>query len=239
MLSIFAKKLDCAQPLRETAAAPQVRPARPTDVPCIVQLQMISLPHFPLPEPSRAFLQTFYGFVVRQRQGRLLVSEHNRSLAGFVLGASDPTSLCQQVASDRSHLLTAASVCLVRRPVQLPRLLRELRGLRRLPDNRTVSVAAGYELVTIAVQPRLRRQGHGKALIQALAAAARHEQMTRLCIHLAANDKTMASFYEHLGFTAFRSFKAVDGRWMDEYVMALPGSLEPAVSNRRAMPFAA
>ncbi len=79
----------------------------------------------------------------------------------------------------------------------------------------------------MAVQPRLRRQGHGKALIRALAEAARCNKMNQLRVDIGSNDDGMASFYRKLGFTPLRTFKASDGRWTDEYVLAIQGNGKP------------
>jgi ribosomal protein S18 acetylase RimI-like enzyme len=79
----------------------------------------------------------------------------------------------------------------------------------------------------MAVQPRLRRQGHGKALILALAEAAKCNKMNQLRVHIGSNDDGMASFYRKLGFTPLRTFKASDARLTDEYVLAIQGNGKP------------
>ena len=69
-------------------------------------------------------------------------------------------------------------------------------------------------------------QGHGKALILALAEAAKCNKMDQLQVHIGSNDNGMASFYRKLGFTPLRTFKTLDTMWMDEYILAIPGKWE-------------
>ena len=201
---------------------PSVRPARRADVPAIVQLQTISLPHFPLPDPGPAFLRAFYAFVLRDHRGLLFVSESNQALAGFVAGFSDPAGLYQNVSSERLRLFAATSACLARHPIQLPRFFQDLRRSSRLTCELATSGKAACELITIAVQPRLRRRGHGRALTRAFLEAARRNKAAQVCVHIGSNDRGMALFYQRLGFIPFRTFRASDTQWMDEYVLTIP-----------------
>jgi ribosomal protein S18 acetylase RimI-like enzyme len=200
---------------------PHVRPARRDDVPAIVQLQTISLPHFRLPDPGPAFLRTFYTFVLRDHRGLLFVSEHNSTLAGFVVGFSNSGCLYTNFASDRPRILAATWGCLVRHPIQLPRFLKDLGKASQLTRDLDARSETDCELVTIAIQPRLRRQGHGKALALALLEAARRNKMTRAHVLIGRNDDGMAMFYRRLGFTPFRALRASETQWMVEYVLTI------------------
>jgi hypothetical protein len=64
-------------------------------------------------------------------------------------------------------------------------------------------------------------------LILALAEAAKCNKMNQLRVQIGSNDGGMASFYRKLGFTPFRTFKAFDARWTDEYVLAIQGNGKP------------
>jgi hypothetical protein len=81
---------DSVPPPPKIVAPPIVRRATRADVPAIVQLQTISLPHFDLADPGPAFLRSFYSLVSYDHQGLLFVSECDHELAGFVVGLSDP-----------------------------------------------------------------------------------------------------------------------------------------------------
>ena len=84
------KGSDFAPPPEKSEATPCVRRATRADVPEIVQLQTICLPHFYLADPGPAFLRSFYSFVLHDPRGLLFVSEHDHKLAGFVAGFFDP-----------------------------------------------------------------------------------------------------------------------------------------------------
>ncbi len=193
-------------------------------MPAIVQLQTVCLPHFHLADPGSAFLRSFYCFVLRDPRGLLLLSEDDHKLAGFVAGFLNPAHLYERIASQKFRILTAASTCLVIHPSQLPKLLGDLHKARRLTYEPGSCSETACELVTIAVQPRLRGQGHGKALIRALAEAATRNAIDQLRVHISSSDNGMALFYRRLGFQPVRNFAASDKRWLDEYVLAIQGN---------------
>jgi ribosomal protein S18 acetylase RimI-like enzyme len=218
------KGSDSASPSQTTESTPYIRRATRADVSAIVQLHTICLPHFDLVDPGPAFLRSFYSFVLHDPRGLLLVSEHDHKLAGFVAGFSDPAHLYDAIAFQKLRIFAAASACLVRHPIQLPKLLGDLHRARRLKYESAGCSETACELVTIAVQPRLRRQGHGKALILALAEAANRNRMTQVCVHIRPNDDGMGAFYRRLGFTPLRTFKMFDTTWTDEYILAIQGN---------------
>ena len=94
-----------------------------------------------------------------------------------------PSHLYDKIASQKLRIFATASACLVRHPIQLPKFLGDLHRARRLKYEPAGCSETACELVTIAVQPRLRRQGHGKALILALAEAAKCNRMAQLRVH--------------------------------------------------------
>ncbi len=199
---------------------PSVRRARRADLPAIVRLHCISLPHFFLTDPGPAFLRCFYSLVLRDPRGVLLVSEQDRSLAGFVAGFVDPASLYPVLPIGRFRFLATVATCLVRHPIQFPTLLTDLHRAGRLDQQPGGAMGAVCELVAIVVQPQFRRQGHGKALARALVEAAKSNPTAQVRVSIAANDAGMGFFYRKLGFEPFRTFRASDSRCMDEYVLA-------------------
>ena len=212
---------------QKNGAAHAVRQATQADLPAIVELQTICLPHFYLGNPSPEFLRTFYSCLLRDRRGLLLVSDHEGQLAGFAAGFFDPARLCQVVAPPRLRAVVAASGCLVRHPVQLRRFLNDLRGARRFyypPDEPSETAC---ELVTIAIQPRLRRRGYAAALIQTLVDTATDSGAAQVRVHIGSHDTGMAAFYRKLGFASFRMFTAPNGLSLDGYVLAIPRGVKP------------
>ena len=198
-----------------------IRRATRADVSAIVQLQMACLPHFYLADPGSVFLRNFYSFVLRDSHGLLFVSECNRKLAGFAAGFFASPHFHEKIALPRLHILTTASICLVSNPIRLPKFFIDLhrtRHLQYLPGN---CDETSCELVTLAIEPRLRMQGHGKSLISALVDAASQNKMTQLNVHLRSSDNGMGEFYRRLGFTLLRTFKMFEPSWTDEYVLPI------------------
>ena len=216
--------LRSAQGVRDGGVPPSVRCARRADLPAIVRLQMISQPHFFWTEPGPAFLRAFYAIVLRNCRGLLLVSEQDGSLGGFVVGVSDSPRLHEKLAVRRPLFFAAAAAYLLRHPVQLPGFFKDIRRATRLglqPDDAGEGVC---ELVTIAVQPRFRRQGHGKTLVLALVEAARSNQVSQIRVNVDKNDEGMMFFYRKFGFEPRQAFKASDGRWVYELSLAIQTS---------------
>jgi ribosomal protein S18 acetylase RimI-like enzyme len=217
---------DITPPPRQGKATPCVRWATWGDISAIVQLHVISLPQFPLRDPCPAFLRNFYSFLLHDRQGFLLVSQYDRQLAGFVAGFSDPVHLYERFGSNRLRNFASVSACLVRHPIQLPKFVIDLRRALRFKYELGDCSEPACELLTVAIQPRLRRQGHGKALIQALAAAAHRNKIVQVRVCLGSSDGGMAAFYRRLGFTPLRRIQAFDTMWSHEYVLAFKGNGE-------------
>ncbi len=197
------------------------------DVRAIVALQAVCLPHFYLVDPGRAFLRSFYSHLLRDRRGLLFVAEHDRQLAGFVAGFFDPASLYREIAPRRFRAIVAASPYLVGHPIELRRFLVDLRRASRFDYLADGCSETACELITVAVQPRLRRQGYGTALIRALVEAATGSRTAQLRVHISSSDAGMAAFYRHLGFEPLRTFTVFGSRSLDEYVLALQKNRKP------------
>ena len=83
-------------------------------------------------------------------------------MAGFF----DPASLYREIAPAGSSPSSPASPYLVGHPIELRRFLVDLRRASRFDYLADGCSETACELITVAVQPRLRRQGYGTALIQ-------------------------------------------------------------------------
>jgi ribosomal protein S18 acetylase RimI-like enzyme len=203
---------------QKPSPARSVRRAKPADLPAIVQLHLISLPHFFLTRPGPAFLRCFYSFVLRDRRGLLFVSEQEESLVGFAAGFTDPSRLYPKPPVGRFRFLAAATACLIRYPVEFPGLFNDFRQASRLKQQSDADSRPVCELITIAVQPQFRHQGHGKSLACTLIEAARGTG-SHVRVRIESSDAGMMFFYRRLGFEPFRAFRASDSRCMDEYVL--------------------
>ena len=221
-MQILGHNVSNFTPLAQTSpSTPCIRRATPVDVPAIVQLQTICQPHFHLTDPGAAFLRSFYSFVLHDHRGTLFVSEQDHKLAGFVAGFSDPSQLYERVASQKLRIFATAFGCLARHPIQLPKFLGDVYRASHLKYAPGCCSETACELVAVAVQPRLRLEGHGKALILALAEVAKRSKMDQLRVHIDSNDAGMASFYRKLGFHPFRAVRASDTQWLHEYVLTI------------------
>ncbi len=218
---LASREAGSASPAKESESPPCIRRARRGDLSQIVRLQTICLPHFPISEPGPAFLRTFYSCLVRDPRGVLLVSEHDHKLAAFIAGYVGRSWLDERLATRKFHVCAAALACALRHPIQLPRLLIDLRRACRLKYEAGCRGASTCELVTIAVQPRLRRQGHGKALIAALVETARRNGIGQVRVYFSADDDGTSLFYRRFGFEPYRTFRASDARWRGECVLAI------------------
>jgi ribosomal-protein-alanine N-acetyltransferase len=84
------------------------------------------------------------------------------------------------------------------------------RDLLAMPGAFALACAQGFvlariaadeaEIVTLAVHPRARRQGHGSALLQAALAAARRAGAARMFLEVAADNAAALSLYRRAGF---------------------------------------
>jgi ribosomal protein S18 acetylase RimI-like enzyme len=182
-------------------------------------MHCISLPHFFLTDPGPAFLRCFYSFLLRDHRGLLFVSEQENSLGGFLAGFTDPARLYPKLPIGGFRLLAAAAVSLARHPLQFPGLLGDICRVRQLRHQPDADRGAVCELITIAVQPQFRRQGHGKALARALVEAAESQPSMQVRVKVDSVDKGMGFFYRKLGFELFRTFEASDSRLVDEYAL--------------------
>ena len=221
MHTLHSYRLDSAQVMPPGSTGPSVRCATRADLPAIVELHAIALPRFFWEDPAPAFLRSFYSFALYDLEGWLFVSQHQGHLAGFVAGFSDPSHLFQRIATHKLRFFTSVVSCLVGHPIQLPGLLRDTHKAICLRGEAASCGDAACELVTLAVEPQFRRQGHGRALVQALVEAARTHQMRQLRVCADIHDRGMGYFYRRLGFELFRAFKTPEGKWMDEYVLAI------------------
>ena len=205
----------------KTSSMPSVRTASPSDVPAIVRLHTISMPHFFWTAPTPAFLATFYRFVVHDKVGWLLISEQEGYLAGFVAGFPDPARLFQRIAAAKFRFFVAGAACLAKCPTQFRGVWSDIRRAVRLSREPILGSQVACELTTIAVQPQFRRQGHGRALVCALIEAAKTDRISEIHARIDPKDKGMSHFYRRLGFEAFCTLEPSDTRWAAEHVLKI------------------
>ncbi|MDD9727085.1 GNAT family N-acetyltransferase [Roseovarius sp. SK2] len=85
------------------------------------------------------------------------------------------------------------------------------------------AVAGDAELLTLAADPDARRQGHGRAALQAFEAEARARGSERLFLEVAADNAAALRLYRSFGFTELarraKYYKRPDGGTVDALVL--------------------
>ena len=148
-------------------------------------------------------------------------SECNSGLAGFVAGVSDLARIQEKLDPGRFACLAATTNCLLTHPMRFRSFLQDLHRANHFRRDFVDASSAGQELITIAVQPRCRGQGHGKALLHALIERARRDRVVQLRVSIDSNDQGMSYFFRKFGFIPIRTFKVLGGQWRDEYLLRI------------------
>jgi SAM-dependent methyltransferase/ribosomal protein S18 acetylase RimI-like enzyme len=202
-----------------------IRRATLQDLQGIIEVHMLSFPHFFLTNLGPGFLRTYYALVLEYQRGVLLVAEERGRVLGFAAGFIDPSSFYQIMTATRSRFLFPALVRLVEHPTLLFRLLKNVRRVIKLKQSPDFNSSDSCELASIAVHPDAMRRGLGKALVRSFVGAVEAERAARVCLTTDAdnNDPTNA-FYRDLGFRCTRTFEAPGKRRMNEYVLSTAGT---------------
>ncbi len=221
MQPIVASQGEPSRLAQEGGLSVTVREGRQGDVSEIVQLHMTCQPLFLWADPGSAFLRLFYALLLREPQGTLLVSECNGGLAGFVAGVSDLARIQEKLDPGRLAFLAATTNCLLTHPMRLRSLFQDFHRANHFRRDFVDASKAGQELITVAVQPRCRGQGHGKALLHALIERARRDRVVQLRASIDSSDQGMSYFFRKFGFIPIRTFRVFGGRWRDEYLLRI------------------
>jgi ribosomal protein S18 acetylase RimI-like enzyme len=109
--------------------------------------------------------------------------------------------------------------------VLVARIDGELAGYVRIGPATPLEASRHVLMVTgIAVDPELRRQGAGRALIEAAAAEAHRRGAKRLTLRVLGPNESARRLYESAGFAiegVLRGEFFLDGRYVDDVLMAL------------------
>lgn len=208
-------------------AALTVRPARPSEVPAVVDLHLRSFPTFFLSSLGPRFLANLYDDLCSNPDAMLLVADSaQHALVGFVGGVMDESTYFASLRRRRAFaFVTAAAEATIRDPRIVPRLWRA-----RSRDESVSVGRSGATLLTIGVDPNGQTRGVGTQLLHAF----EYELATRgvaeysLTTDARDNDATI-SFYESRGLRRVRQFHTPEGREMLEFV----GRGKPALAGAR------
>jgi ribosomal protein S18 acetylase RimI-like enzyme len=208
-----------------------IRRATREDLQGIVEVHMLSFPHFFLTNLGPGFLRGYYSLVLDYNKGVLLVAERGGRTMGFTAGFIDPSDFYRIMTATRSRFFFPALVRMVEHPTLLFRLLKNVRRVITLKQSPDFNSSDSCELASIAVHPDMMRCGLGKALVEQFVKTAEGNRAGRVCLTTdAENNDPVNAFYQGLGFRLTRTFEAPGKRQMNEYVLDLPA--RQAVGDR-------
>jgi ribosomal protein S18 acetylase RimI-like enzyme len=215
-----------------------IHDACPTALGQIVSLHESSFPGFLMTLLGSGFLRIYYETALEYPGTISLIARDAGNVVGFVVGYLGPHDFYSLLRRRWRRLAMAAAKGLLLAPGLLPRVLGNMRSIRRLaqcierPD-------VGAELASIGVLPKYSGQGLGKALVKAFVERARANAAKYVYLTTGAvdNDK-VNGFYFGLGFTCSKTFLAPGGRLMNEYVLLLENecSTAPKFQESRRQP---
>jgi len=202
-----------------SATVPVVRDLAAYDVAVAADLHHQCLPEGFFAKLGVPFLNTYYGCFARSPWAVCLLAEVGGRPAGILVGATDSWQNYRFLARRCGWRLALSGLpALATRPglalwFMRTRFRRYARGLVRLIIRRwprptmgspTPSAVGSSDqeglLVHIAVAPGLRRNGVGRALVEAFQDAARTRGVTRLRLLASADDESVGLFYESMGW---------------------------------------
>jgi ribosomal protein S18 acetylase RimI-like enzyme len=221
MPDVFVEKYQQHEELQASADDRSIRKANTADLAQIVSLHQSSFPGFLMTMLGTRFLRVYYETALECTGTVALITEEKGRAVGVIVGYVAPREFYAFLRSRRLSLAWAAARGLLLAPGLLPRILGNMRRLRR-PADCSAHSEAGAELASIGVLPTVSGRGLGKALVTEFirhvrASAAKHVYLTTDAVD---NDK-VNGFYCGLGFTCSHTFLAPGGRLMNEYVLLL------------------
>lgn len=190
-----------------------LRPMSPADVEAVTDIHLAAFPGFFLSFLGPRFLRQLYDAVVADDEGIAFVAAEGDRIVGFVAG-SGSSGFYRRAARRRWLSFAWASLgALIRRPAIARRLLRALYAPPK-------TSSSGALLMSLAVDPAVRRSGAGKLLTRAFVDAARQRgaHAVVLTTDKGGNDAVNA-FYRAQGFTVASEYVTPEGRAMNEYIL--------------------
>ncbi len=194
-----------------------VRAMLPRDIDGVVDVHLRAFQSFFLTSLGRAFLAVLYAAIIEFGEVAL-VSTSDGQVTGFAAGSVNPGSFYRRLL--RAHLIDfglAALPAVLRNPREALRVVRALG--KPSVGSRPPGTAT---LLSLAVDPSVRGQRHGKHLVQSFIAECRSRGASDidLMTDKYGNDAVNA-FYAGLGFRIGREVTTPERRVLNEYTMDL------------------
>jgi ribosomal protein S18 acetylase RimI-like enzyme len=196
----------------------KIRPMLPGDVDTVIEVHKDAFHGFFLTFLGPAFLREFYTGVCADPSGIAIVSGEG-SIAGFVVGTTEPSGFYKRLIQKRWWKFALASVKpVIEKPVIVPRLLRAL----TLPSKTATPDVKMGTLMSLGVSKEFHGNGIGKYLVCSFLEKSRQRdvEIVNLLTDAIDNDSTN-EFYRKMGFTLVKVFMTPEGRLMNEYAIRL------------------
>ena len=174
--------------------APVVRPASPADAPAMARLHRRGLPDAFLPTLGPAFLVRLYRALAADPAAVVLVAEDDGEVVGFAAGVPSVRAFYRRFLARHGLPAVAAALPHLVRPGVMRRALETASyggGAEEVPD---------AELLSIAVDQRLRSRCAGTALVEGILRGLRRRGAGGVKVVVAGDNAAGNRLYERTGF---------------------------------------
>ena len=180
----------------------------------IAELHKKAFPMFFLTQLGVPFLRTLYKGYLEDSDSGIIVAENNGKIAGFIAYSNDYPRFYKGLI--KKHLFKFA-VCSVGAAVRHPAYIKRLFAAFKKSES-VVKAEKYVELASICVDPELKNNGLGSALINYLKNIVDFEKYAYINLETDADgNDDVNKFYIKNGFVLERMFVTAEGRRMNEY----------------------
>lgn len=202
----------------------RIRGMTAADVPAVVELHMLTLPHLPVTRLGPAFLKHFYKQTVAASQISL-VATLGAQVVGFVMGSAEPGRFFARLLLRRGVGMALAAAP---RAALHPRMLVGMAGglLKPAKAHRPPGTAT---MMFLSVAKGARRLGAGRALVEAFDGEAAQRGAARVDLTTDQLEDGVNAFYQRLGFRLNGESRRSNGTRRNDYVRpcSRPSGLAP------------
>jgi ribosomal protein S18 acetylase RimI-like enzyme len=193
-----------------------IRPLRPEDARQVAEIHAEGQPGTFLTSLGQAFLRALYAEMATSPQCYGFVAVQEGVVVGVVTGTVDASTVFKDLVLRRGYrLVLPVAGSVLRHPSLIPKIAQTF-----LYPSKIKSQAGEAELFFIGTRVRLRGQGLGQRLFQALADESRRRGMTTMGLTVDDSNETAKRFYQHRGMHPDYTF-ALYNRRMHWYVLPL------------------
>jgi ribosomal protein S18 acetylase RimI-like enzyme len=198
------------------------------DVDAVTAIHLAAFPHFFLSFLGPRFLRELYRAIVADEEGIAFVAVDEGRIIGFVAGTGS-SGFYRRAARRRWLRFAWSSLgALMRRPLIARRLLRALYAPPK-------TSSSGALLMSLAVDPSVKRGGAGKLLTSAFVDGARQRGAPAAVLTTdKEGNEAVNAFYRAQGFTVASEFITPEGRAMNEYILYIEGTDDQSSHRSRS-----